>query len=569
MSEQISIGLYLFKRLHELGVRGVHGVPGDFNLAALDLLPDAGLYWVGNCNELNAAYAADGYARIKGISALVTTFGVGELSALAGVAGAYSEHVPIVHLVGVPHTASQKRGLLLHHTLGNGDFRVFEKMSENISVTQTLLDDHSKAADEIDRVLSACWVKARPVYIGLPTNMVFKTVDASRLETPLDLSIPPNNEETEDAVVSEICELIYKSKNTIILADACAIRHRVLDELHELIERTELPAFVSPMGKGAINEESSSFGGVYVGDASRDDVRQRVDDAELILYVGGLQSDFNSGGFTYHVAKKNTVEFHSDHMKIRYSEFPGIQMKSVFRKLLDILDYSKIQKHPTAEISNTIPRRERESISSEINHAYFWPRVGQWLNPGDVVITETGTSNFGILETRFPKDVTAISQVLWGSIGFSVGALQGAALACKEMSPERRVILFVGDGSLQLTVQEISTMIRHGLKPIIFVLNNKGYTIERIIHGMKAIYNDIQPWNHQEILHLFSADPEHSDSYQVKTKTELENLFRNEKFCSAPHIQLVEVFMPWQDAPRALLKIGQATAALNAKAAIF
>lgn len=149
-------------------------------------------------------------------------------------------------------------------------------------------------------------------------------------------------------------------------------------------------------------------------------------------------------------------------------------MKSVFRKLLDILDYSKIQKHPTAEISNTIPRRERESISSEINHAYFWPRVGQWLNPGDVVITETGTSNFGILETRFPKDVTAISQVLWGSIGFSVGALQGAALACKEMSPERRVILFVGDGSLQLTVQEISTMIRHGLKPIIFVLNNKG-----------------------------------------------------------------------------------------------
>lgn len=566
MSEQISIGLYLFKRLHELGVRGVHGVPGDFNLAALDLLPDAGLYWVGNCNELNAAYAADGYARIKGISALVTTFGVGELSALAGVAGAYSEHVPIVHLVGVPHTASQKRGLLLHHTLGNGDFRVFEKMSENISVTQTLLDDHSKAADEIDRVLSACWVKARPVYIGLPTNMVFKTVDASRLETPLDLSIPPNNEETEDAVVSEICELIYKSKNTIILADACAIRHRVLDELHELIERTELPAFVSPMGKGAINEESSSFGGVYVGDASRDDVRQRVDDAELILYVGGLQSDFNSGGFTYHVAKKNTVEFHSDHMKIRYSEFPGIQMKSVFRKLLDILDYSKIQKHPTAEISNTIPRRERESISSEINHAYFWPRVGQWLNPGDVVITETGTSNFGILETRFPKDVTAISQVLWGSIGFSVGALQGAALACKEMSPERRVILFVGDGSLQLTVQEISTMIRHGLKPIIFVLNNKGYTIERIIHGMKAIYNDIQPWNHQEILHLFSADPEHSDSYQVKTKTELENLFRNEKFCSAPHIQLVEVFMPWQDAPRALLKIGQATAALNAKA---
>jgi pyruvate decarboxylase len=565
-SDKTSVGMYLFKRLHELGVRGVHGLPGDFNLVLLDLLPDAGLYWVGNCNELNAAYAADGYARIKGISALVTTFGVGELSALAGVAGSFSEHVPVVHIVGIPHTASQKNGLLLHHTLGNGDFKVFEKMSENISVAQTILDDSTKAASEIDRVLQACWVKARPVYIGLPTNVVFKEVDSKLLETPLNLSTPPNHEETENEVVSEISELIYKSSNTIILADACAIRHRVLDELHELIDKTELPAFVSPMGKGAINEESLPFGGVYVGDASRDDVRQRVDDAELILYVGSLQSDFNSGGFTYHIPKKNTIEFHSDHMKIRYSVFPGIQMKSVFRKLLDTLDFSKIQKHSTAELSNTIPRRERETLSQEINHAWFWPRIGQWLKEGDVVITETGTSSFGILETRFPKDVTAISQVLWGSIGYSVGALQGAALACKEDSPGRRVILFVGDGSLQLTVQEISTIIRHNLKPIIFVLNNKGYTIERIIHGMTATYNDIQPWNHTEILQLFGADSEKSASYQVKTKSQIEKLFSNEKFCSAPHIQLVEVFMPWQDTPRALLKIGQITAEMNSKA---
>jgi pyruvate decarboxylase len=320
------------------------------------------------------------------------------------------------------------------------------------------------------------------------------------------------------------------------------------------------------MGKGAINEESLPFGGVYVGDASRDDVRQRVDDAELILYVGGLQSDFNSGGFTYHVSKKNTVEFHSDHMKIRYSVFPGIQMKSVLRRLLDTLDFSRVQKHPTAELSNTIPEIEREDLSQEISHAWFWPRVGQWLKEGDIVITETGTSSFGILETRFPKNVTAISQVLWGSIGYSVGALQGAALACKEDDPTRRVILFVGDGSLQLTVQEISTMIRHNLKPIIFVLNNKGYTIERIIHGLKAIYNEIQPWNHTEILQLFGADSDNAASYQVKTKSQIEHLFSNEKFGSAPHIQLVEVFMPWQDAPRALLRIGRITAEINSKA---
>lgn len=152
--------------------------------------------------------------------------------------------------------------------------------------------------------------------------MVFKELDAELLKTPIDLSVPPNDQDTEDEIVLEISDLIYKSRNTVILADACAIRHRVLDELHELIDKTQLPAFVSPMGKGAINEESTPFGGVYVGDASRDDVRQRIDDAELILYIGGLKSDFNSGGFTYHIAKTNTVEFHSDHMKVMLRALP-------------------------------------------------------------------------------------------------------------------------------------------------------------------------------------------------------------------------------------------------------
>ncbi|KAI5806317.1 thiamine diphosphate-binding protein [Geopyxis carbonaria] len=566
MSEStITVAAYLYKRLHELGVRGVHGVPGDFNLAALDLIPDAGLYWVGNCNELNAAYACDGYARVKGISAMITTFGVGELSALNGIAGAYSEHVPIVHIVGMPNSSSQKNGLLLHHTLGNGDFKVYEKMSRFISEDSCVLLDPHNAAAEIDRVLRNCWVRARPVYIGLPTDMVFKTIPMSCLDKKIDLSLPENDKETEAVVVEEIAQLMYNSKNTVILADACAVRHRVLEELHELMDKTKLPTFVSPMGKGSVNETCPEFGGVYCGDVSRPDVRKRIDEAELILYVGGLKSDFNSGGFTYHVEKRNTVEFHSDHMKIRYSQYPGIQMNHVFRKLIDTLDYSKIRTIETPEISNQIPRHERHSISSEITHAYFWPRVGQWFKEGDVIVTETGTSNFGILEARFPANVTHISQVLYGSIGYSVGALQGAALACKETDLSRRVILFVGDGSLQLTVQEIATMIRHGLKPIIFVINNSGYTIERLIHGMTASYNDITPWKHTKLLDVFGADPKQSKSIQVQTRTELEKLFHDEEFASAPYIQLVELFMPKEDAPRALVKVGEITAKRNAE----
>lgn len=568
----IPIGLYLFKRLHQLGVRSVHGVPGDFNLVALDLLPDAGLSWVGNCNELNAGYAADGYARIKGLSALITTFGVGELSALAAVAGAYSERVPLVHIVGVPSTRSQKTGALLHHTLGNGDFTVFSKMSSNISEAVALLNDPSTAAKEIDEALRRCYLAARPVYITVPTDIVMQMIPSDRLNTPIDLTLAPNDPETEKDVVETITKELYEANKAVILVDACAVRQRVMDEVHDLVNKTQLPVFVTPMSKSAIDETNPRFGGVYIGSVSRPDVKEAVESADLIISVGGLQSDFNSGGFSYHLSKKHTVELHSDHVQIGYSTYPGIKMKWVLQKLLQTLDFAKIHhsesaKAPPPHLTNDYgPEEAAAAQQGVITHASFWPRLGKWLKPNDVIITETGTANFGILETRFPPGVTAISQVLWGSIGYSVGAAQGAALAAHEMDPSRRVILIVGDGSLQLTGQEITTMIRRGLKPIIFVINNDGYTIERLIHGPEAGYNDIHSWKHQKLLEAFGATEGSYKNHVVKTRTEVDQLFdNNQEFSSAPYIQLVEIYMPKMDAPRSLQVTAKVTADRNAQ----
>jgi pyruvate decarboxylase len=139
-------------------------------------------------------------------------------------------------------------------------------------------------------------------------------------------------------------------------------------------------------------------------------------------------------------------------------------MRGVLRKIVDQIDPSKLSAVPGPKMANKV--KENEDRSTTITQAWFWPRVGQFLKEDDIVITETGTANFGIWETKFPKGVTALSQVLWGSIGYSVGACQGAALAARDSGWNRRTILFVGDGSFQLTCQEVSTMIRNGLKPI-------------------------------------------------------------------------------------------------------
>lgn len=402
---------------------------------------------------------------MKGISAIVTTFGVGELSAINAIAGAYSEYVPVVHIVGTPSTLSQRDGMLLHHTLGNGNFDVFANMNRDISCAMAKLNDPYEAATLIDHAIRECWVKSRPVYITLPTDMVQKKIEGERLKTPIDLGNPANGSEREEYVVDVVLKYLHAAKNPVILVDACAVRHRVLDEVHELVEKSGLPTFVTPMGKSAVNETLPTFGGVYAGDGSLPGVRERLESSDLILSIGAIKSDFNTAGFTYRISQLSTVDFHSEYMRVRYSEYPGVRMKGVLRKVIDRMGKLNVQPGPLAH--NDIPEQHQHISNDQvINHAWFWPRMGQWLQPKDIVITETGTANFGIWETKFPEDVIALSQVLWGSIGYSVGACQGAAMAAKELGGNRRTILFVGDGSFELTAQELSTMIRHDLKPI-------------------------------------------------------------------------------------------------------
>ncbi|KAJ9504128.1 hypothetical protein H2202_000184 [Exophiala xenobiotica] len=560
LREPVDVATYLFTRLKQIGIDSVHGVPGDFNLVALDYLEGCGLNWVGNCNELNAGYAADGYARIKGISAVITTFGVGELSLPNAIAGAYAEFVPVVHIVGTPSTISQANGMLLHHTLGNGNFHVFADMAASLAVDVAKLADPRDIPAQIDHALAECYLKSRPVYITLPTDVVMKKVEGERLKTKIDLSPHKNDPEKEDYVVDVISKYLTAAKNPVILVDSCAIRHRVLEETHEFIEKSGLPVFVAPMGKGAVDETMPTFGGVYAGDGSNPGVRERVENSDLLLHIGSVKSDFNTAGFSYRTSQLKTIDLHSTWTTVRFSEYPGVGMKGILRKLNDKLPKLNIVSGPTPS-QNLIPGDE-DTDDPTITHRWFWPKMGQWLQQGDIILTETGTSSYGIFDTRFPKGVINISQVLWGSIGYATASCQGAALAEKELGGKRRTILFTGDGSFQLTAQELSTMLRHELNPIIFIVCNDGYTIERFIHGMDAGYNDIQNWRYKDLPAAFGAREGTYKTYQVKTKEEVSALFEDKNFSSAPYLRLVELHMPREDCPAAL-KLTAAASARN------
>ncbi|ODQ65771.1 pyruvate decarboxylase [Nadsonia fulvescens var. elongata DSM 6958] len=562
----VSLGDYLFTRFKQQDVLSIFGLPGDFNLSLLDHVYNVeGMKWVGNTNELNSGYAADGYSRVKGLAALITTFGVGELSALAAVGGSYAEHVGMVHIVGVPSISAQQEQLLLHHTLGNGDFAAFERMSANISHSVHHVTGVEDAAQSIDAAIQAAYINQRPVYLTIPANLSEIELCAKRLATPLDMSLPDNDSDAEDEVIERVSKMLQAAQKPILLVDACASRHSCIEETAELAKLVNFPVFLTPMGKGAFDEQNKRYGGVYVGSLSSPEVSEVVDNADLVLSVGGLMSDFNTGSFSYGYTTKNIIELHSDYTKIKSSSYAKVGMKQLFPKLLKSLA-PIAQDLMAKEFINVIPPKQVATPvipGSTIYQKWLWTRLGSFFRKGDIVVTETGTSAFGIVQTKFATGVTGISQVLWGSIGFSVGAAMGAVMASEELDLSRRVILFVGDGSLQLTVTEISTMVRWGLKPYLFFLNNDGYTIERLIHGENASYNDIHPWKNSRILDVFNAKEGEHEAIQVSTTDELDNLLSDPAFNKNDKIRSIEVFLPKMDAPENLVKQAQFSSSVN------
>ncbi|KZO92821.1 pyruvate decarboxylase [Calocera viscosa TUFC12733] len=560
---QVSLGNYLLERLIQVGVKQTFGVPGDFNMPFLDLVEDhPNIGYVGCCNELNAGYAADGYARVTGkVGVVITTFGVGELSATNAIAGAHSERVQVVHIVGVPSTTLQAHQAVLHHTLGDAKFDAFLHIAQHITASTATLFHAETAAAEIDQCLATMLLKARPCYITIPTDLVNVKISAKPLETPLKPFVEhPSKEATEAFLVSRIAHAFETAKKPVVLIDACSIRFHVLDTVQKLVEKTGVAFFTSPMGKAALSEGHSNFGGVYIGEISLPSVREAFESADFILAIGTMKSDFNSGAFTWRMPGERTVELHSDHCVFQYGRFEGVTFQTILPLLVEAVaplkESQKIAVNPFPKVL--------AAPSGPITQEGLWPLVGTFFKENDVIIGETGTSAFGVLETKMPKGAIFGTQILWGSIGWAGGSTLGAAVAAKESTPPRRTILFMGDGSWQLTIQELSTMARYKVKPIIFLLNNDGYTIERFIHGPNRKYNDIQPWKWTKLLDVFGAPEDAYATHQVKTFEELEKLLDDPGFGSADRIQLVEVFIGKMDAPRALKLQAEATARVNA-----
>jgi len=531
-TQWMKIGDFLLRRLKEAGVRHLFGVPGDYNLVLLQQLQDTGaLKWVGTCSELNAAYAADGYARLNGLGALLVTNGVGALSAINGVGGSYSEHVPVICIAGSIPLRSIDRGLGMHHTMADGSYDHFLDAYAHVTAAHARLTPRNAAA-EIDRLILTAWREKLPVYMELPSDIAYLDIEAPA--GPLTLADPTSDPERLRSCITAIAGRFTAAKSPAILVDADAGRFGVASDLIALAEKMQAPVAVINTAKSVIDETFPHYLGIYSGKASEPHTREAIETSDCLLAIGYRPLEVTTGDFSVSLPA-NTIHARGHSVDVGDDNYQAVTLKEVLQGVIDAVP--RAQARAPHHVSAAVAAAHHDG-SAKLTQAAYWQAMQGYLREGDVLFVDNGTS-YALFGLKFPPKCTFVGSVNWGSIGYSVGALLGTLTA----APERRHILFVGDGSFQVTAQELSTILRHDFKPVIFLINNGGYTIERGYLGKTEPYNDIANWSYADLPKVFRRDTS-ARSFVVKTVRDLQSAL------SAPNNTMifVESIMDQHDA---------------------
>jgi len=277
----MTVGQYLIKRLYDLGVRHVFGVPGDYALSLFKEIEESKLKLINTCDEQGAGFAADAYARVKGLGVVCITYCVGGLKVANTTAQAFAEKSPVVVISGAPGIKERLRNPLLHHKVREFDTQL--KVFRELTIDSVLIDDAETAASEIDRVLNSALRYKRPVYIELPRDIValpIKPYRAPRRETE------GSEAETLKEALAEATAIINKSKKPVIIAGIEIHRFGLQDELMELLDKTNIPFVTTILGKSVISETHPLCIGVYEGAMGREAVREYVESSDCLILLG-------------------------------------------------------------------------------------------------------------------------------------------------------------------------------------------------------------------------------------------------------------------------------------------
>ena len=522
----LTVGSYLARRFEDIGLKHYFMVPGDYNLVLLDqLLKSTRVQQIGCCNELNAAYAAEGYARANGAGAVVVTFSVGALSALNGIAGAYAERLPVIFVSAGFNTNDPAANHLLHHTLGTHDFSYQYEMIEKVTCAAVRIVHAEDAPALIDHAIRTALRERKPAYIEIACNISTATcAPPPPFETVL--TSEPSSPSALTAAVDSAAALLDGAERPLLLAGPHLRPYGAIDAFRELAEALGCAVAVLPDAKGFFPEDHPQFVGIYWGGVSSPGCEPIVNWADMILAAGPMFTDYTSVGLDRPAAE-------GDHDRLRASVraisargvhrrgdggFLSALAKRVRKNETTLLQYQRETRREARQLGKEAGGAQPRAINpnAPLTRIEMCRQIEKDLDAKTTLLVETGDSWFNGMFLRLPGGARFEIEMQWGSIGWAVPATFGYSMA---LGPDRRLVSMIGDGSFQLTAQEVANMIRYGQNNLIFLVNNRGYVIESEIHD--GPYNYIKNWDYAGLMAAWNAEDGHGLGLKATTGAEL------------------------------------------------
>lgn len=485
-----TIGQYLLNRLYAAGVEHVFGVPGDYVLGFYDLMEKSAIQHIGTTREDTAAFAADGYARCRGLGALAVTYGVGALNTVNAVAGAYAESSPVIVISGAPGVREQRDDPLIHHRFGPFTFQ--REIFERITCATAVLNDPVIAFRQIDHAIASARRYCKPVYIEIPRDLVM--VEGYPMPT-IEAIEPLGSDATAlSEAVAETMSLLERSVSPMVIAGIELHRRGLQNRLLELIERARMPVTATLTGKSVIAERHPAYLGIYEGAMSSEHARYMVEQSDLLLMLGVTLNEVDTGIYTAKLDPQHTIRAALNEVVISAHRYPRVALEDYLNALVEAVEPSNASfpAKPGKSVASPFPQ-----ANQAITITRLIDRINQALGSETIVVCDVGDCLFAAIDLEVHEQSEFLASGFYTTMGFAVPAALGAQIA----RPGHRALILVGDGAFQMTGTELSTQARLGLDSIVIVFNNSGYSTERCI--LEGPFNDISSWRFDRLGEVF------------------------------------------------------------------
>lgn len=466
----------IVKALIKNGTKITFGYPGG----VLIPLFDAFLEEEGNIknvlvrHEQGAAHAAEGYARASGKAGVcIATSGPGATNLITGIMDAYMDSLPVIAFGGQVSTS----------LIGNDAFQETDMMGITSPITKHnfQLRDSNEASCIVNKAFKiALSGRPGPVYVDIP-----KDAQSNMVTNPKTDESTPGYQPTLIPNINQIkkaAELMLKSDRPLFLIGGGAISSNASEELAKLVDLTMIPVATTMMGKGAFDERHPLHLGV-VGMHGRKTANYASINSDLIISIGCRFSDRITGNLSSYAEKAKVIHIDIDPAEIGKNVKVDVPIvgdaKLAIVELIKVLS-KKMEKKQEGEWAKELKKLRDQcdrcisfKPSSLIHPKEILDELNKILKKEDIVVTGVGQHQmFAMHYLKLSRPRKWISSGGAGTMGFCLPAAIGAKIA----RPMDNVFAIDGDGSFQMTMQELGTIAQEGIKitPIIFNNNYLG-----------------------------------------------------------------------------------------------